>query len=64
MLGSDHMFLNLITICIGLIIAFGLQQIVDLFRRRRRARKHQADAAKAHNSPDDPLPPPPPSTPL
>jgi hypothetical protein len=65
MLGSDHTFLNLMTICIGLIIAFGLQQIVDLFLRRRRARKQQAAAAKARNSTDDTLPPsPPPATPL
>jgi hypothetical protein len=65
MLGSDHMFLHLITICMGLIIAFGLQQIVDLFLRRRRARRQQAAVAKARNSPNDILPPaPPPATPL
>jgi hypothetical protein len=65
MLNSDHMLLNLITICIGLIIAFGLQQIVDLFLRRRRARKQQAAAAQARNASDDTLPPaPPPTTPL
>jgi len=59
------MYLHLITICIGLIIAFGLQQIVDLFLRSRRARKQQAADAKARNSPDDTLPPaPPPATPL
>jgi hypothetical protein len=65
MLGSDHMPLHLITICIGLIIAFGLQQIVDLFLRRRRARRQQAADAKTRNSPDDTQPPtPPPATPL
>jgi hypothetical protein len=58
MLGSDHMFLHLITICIGLIIAFGLQQIVDLFLRRNRARKQQAAEAQALKSPDDTAPPP------
>ncbi len=60
MLDSDHMFLHLITICIGLIIAFGLQQIVDLFLRRRRARKQQAAATQ--KSPTDTAPPPPPPT--
>ncbi len=58
MLDSDHMFLHLITICIGLIIAFGLQQIVDLFLRRRRARKQQAAKAQAPKSSDDNLSPP------
>ena len=46
------MFIHLITICIGLIIAFGLQQIVELFRRRRRIRRAQAAAqAKADAAP-------------
>jgi len=64
MLNSDHMFLHLITICIGLIIAFGLQQIVDLFLRQRRARKQQDAETQALKSPDDANPPPPPpSTP-
>lgn len=58
MLGSDHMYLHLITICIGLIIAFGLQQIVDLFLRRSRARKQQADDAQARKSLDDTTTPP------
>jgi len=58
MLNSDHMFLHLITICIGLIIAFGLQQIVDLFLRRRRARQQQAAEAQAIKSPDDTATPP------
>ncbi len=58
MLGSDHLFLNLITICIGLIIAFGLQQIVDLFLRRRRERKQQAAETQALKSPDHPSTPP------
>ena len=57
MLGSDHMYLHLITICIGLIIAFGLQQIVDLFLRRSRARKQQAAEAQARKSLDDTTPP-------
>jgi hypothetical protein len=34
--------IHLITICIGLIIAFGLQQLVELFQRRRRIRKAEA----------------------
>ncbi len=59
------MFLNLITICIGLIIAFGLQQIVDLFLRRRRARKLQAiDAATPKPSSDEVPPPTNPGPPL
>ena len=62
--GSDHMFVHLITICIGLIIAFGLQQIVDLFLRRRRARKRQAAEAQAPKSPDDLSPPSTPNPPL
>jgi len=58
MLNSDHMFLHLITICIGLIIAFGLQQIVDLFLRRRRIRKQQAAEAETRKSLDETTPPP------
>jgi len=58
MLGSDHVFLHLITICIGLIIAFGLQQIVDLFLRRRRERKQQAAAVPPPKPPADNLQPP------
>jgi len=60
MLNSDHMFLHLITICIGLIIAFGLQQIVDLLLRRSRARKQEAAEAQALKSSDDTNPPAPP----
>jgi len=58
MLDSDHMFLHLITICIGLIIAFGLQQIVDLFLRRRRIRKQLANDDQARKSSDTTTPPP------
>ncbi len=58
MLDSDHMFLHLITICIGLIIAFGLQQIVDLFLRRRRIRKQLANDDQARKSSDTTAPPP------
>jgi len=36
------MLVHIITLCIGLIIAFGLQQIVEAFRRRRRSRKPDA----------------------
>ena len=46
------MLIHLITICIGLIIAFGLQQIVELFQRRRRIRAAQA-AAQATEHPAD-----------
>jgi len=46
------MLIHLITICIGLIIAFGLQQLVELFQRRRRNRAAQAAAqAKADAAP-------------
>ena len=55
---SDHMFLHLITICIGLLIAFGLQQIVDLFQRRRRDRRQEAADAQARKSPDTTPQPP------
>ena len=58
MLDSDHMFLHLITICIGLIIAFGLQQIVDLFLRRRRIRTQLANDDQARKSSDTTTPPP------
>jgi hypothetical protein len=45
------MLIHLITICIGLIIAFGLQQIVELFQRRRRIRRAQTAAqAKEHSA--------------
>ncbi len=39
------MLIHLITICIGLIIAFGLQQLVEGMRRRRIRRAQ--NAAKA-----------------
>ncbi len=60
MLNSDHMFLHLITICIGLIIAFCLQQIVDLFLRRRERKQQVADAQalKSPNNTDPPAAPP------
>ena len=62
------MLLHLITLCIGLIIAFGLQQIVDLFLRRRRARREiaaefqgvqlpPASQSGADTNPDNPEPP-------
>ena len=57
MLGSDNMFLHLITICMGLIIAFGLQQIVELFLRRRRLRKQRDAQAQTSNSTSPPPPP-------
>jgi hypothetical protein len=45
------MLLHLITICVGLIIAFGLQQIIEIFQRRRRIRK--ARAAERAEKPSD-----------
>jgi hypothetical protein len=50
------MLIHLITICIGLVIAFGLQQIVELFQRRRRIRAAQATAQAAPQSDDPPNP--------
>jgi hypothetical protein len=42
------MVLHLITICVGFIIAFGLQQTVELLQRRRRMRRQrEAEAARA-----------------
>lgn len=52
------MLIHLITICIGLIIAFGLQQIVELFQRRRRIRQAEA-AAQAKEGADQPPDPEP-----
>ena len=59
MLGSDHILIHLITICMGLIIAFGLQQIVDHFLRRRRARKLRDSENARPPSSNDTLPPTP-----
>jgi uncharacterized protein (DUF2062 family) len=39
MFGREPMFVHLITLCLGLIIAYGLLQIVELFQRRRRERR-------------------------
>jgi hypothetical protein len=39
MFGREPMSVHLITLCLGLIIAFGLLQIVELFQRRRRERR-------------------------
>jgi len=46
------MLLHIVTICIGLIIAFGLQQIVEVFQRRRHIRRAR-DAAKARAREED-----------
>lgn len=53
MFGSEPTYLHLITICVGLLIAFGLQQIVNLFLRRRRERKHQASDTAPPKPPTD-----------
>jgi hypothetical protein len=44
------MMLHLITLCMGLIIAVGLQQIVELWMRRRRDRKARRDAGEPRDS--------------
>jgi len=44
------MFLHLITMCVGLIIAFGLQQIIAGFQRRSRIRKARAAELAARES--------------
>ena len=59
MLDSNHELLHLVTICIGLIIAFGLQQIVELLQRRRRARRQRDADALAQVAPTNDAPPPP-----
>ncbi len=51
MFGREPMFVHLITLCLGLIIAYGLMQIVELFQRRRRERQARA-AAEARASQD------------
>jgi hypothetical protein len=50
------MLIHIITLCIGLIIAFGLQQLVELFQRRRRIRaaRAAAQAAPPANDPANP----------
>jgi hypothetical protein len=53
MFGREPMFVHLITLCLGLIIAYGLLQIVELFQRRRRERKARAaEATRAAQGPD------------
>ena len=64
MSNSDPMLLHLVTICIGLIIAFGLQQVVDLFLRRRRARRENSTNPPASKSGSDTTEPPSSSDPL
>ncbi len=53
------MFLHLITLCIGLLIAAGLQQIYEYIQRRRRNRAQleaERKAAAAAPPPQDPPP--------
>jgi hypothetical protein len=57
MFGREPMFVHLITLCLGLIIAFGLLQIVELFQRRRRGRQAR-EAAEARASQDSAPPQP------
>ena len=48
------MLIHIITICIGLIIAFGLRQIVAVFQRRRHIRRARDEArARAREREDD-----------
>jgi hypothetical protein len=39
---KERMLIPLITICLGLIIGYGLQQIIALLQRRRNIRKARA----------------------
>ena len=39
---KERMLIPLITICLGLIIGYGLQQIIALVQRRRNIRKARA----------------------
>jgi hypothetical protein len=49
------MLIHLITLSVGLIIAFGLQQIVESLRRRNRIRKaRKLDLESQHDSADPP----------
>lgn len=50
--GAGSMLLHLITICMGLIIAYGLGQMIEIVRRRRRIRKARA-AELAARKPDE-----------
>jgi hypothetical protein len=52
------MLIHLITICVGLIIAFGLQQIVELFQHRRRIRKQRELEQQAATPSEEQVPPP------
>jgi len=52
------MLIHLITICMGLIIAFGLQQLVELLLRRRRIRAARAAAQAKEDSATPPGPTP------
>jgi predicted PurR-regulated permease PerM len=55
------MLIHLVTICMGLIIAFGLQQLVELFQRRRRIRRAEAAALTATAAKENHAPPPDPN---
>jgi hypothetical protein len=57
------MFLHLITLCIGLLIAAGLQQIYEFLQRRRRTRALVEAERKAAADPLPPQDPPPISQP-
>jgi hypothetical protein len=57
------MFLHLITLCIGLLIAAGLQQIYEFLQRRRRTRALLEAERKASPDPLPPQDPPPTSQP-
>ena len=57
------MFLHLITLCMGLLIAAGLQQIYEYIQRRRRTRALIEAERKAATAPLPPQDPPPTSQP-
>jgi hypothetical protein len=40
--GDGSMLIHIITLCMGLIIAYGLGQIFEIFQRRRRLREARA----------------------
>jgi hypothetical protein len=46
------MLLHLTTICIGLIIAYGLQQMIEIVQCRRRIRKARAAELAARKPPE------------
>jgi hypothetical protein len=59
-MSETPMLLHVITLALGLIIAFGLQQLIALFQRRRRERDRDPQtASSAQETTPAPQEPPP-----